>query len=144
MSFLFRNLALGAMVVLMAGIVVAETPDQAIHRLQEKFMAPCCWAESVAVHRSEAAAEMRVEIARLYKQGVSEQEITQRYVSQYGERILMIPSGSKFTWLMVIPVSLMLAAAFSLLAFLRRRAQMEPAAPEPARLATVPDEEIDW
>jgi cytochrome c-type biogenesis protein CcmH len=144
MSFLFRYLALAATVLSFIVALSAETPEQAIRRLQEKFIAPCCWAESVAVHRSEAAAEMRVEIARLYKQGVSEQEITQRYVSQYGERILMVPSGSKFTWLMVIPVALTLAAAFALMVFLRRRARMEPAVPEPARLATVPDEEIDW
>lgn len=143
MSFLFRNLAMGAMVVSMAGILLAETPDQAIHRLQEKFIAPCCWSESVAVHRSAAAAEMRAEIATLYKQGASEQEITQRYVTQYGERILMVPLGSKFTWLMVIPVAVTLGAGFALMVFLRRRARVEPA-PEPARLATVPDEEIDW
>ncbi|QOY86599.1 cytochrome c-type biogenesis protein [Paludibaculum fermentans] len=143
MSPIFKGLALGATVVLMAGSLRAETQDEAIHRLQEKFIAPCCWAESVAVHRSEAAAGMRVEIARLYKQGVSEQEITQRYVSQYGERILMVPSGSKFTWLIVIPVTVTLVAGFALMVFLRRRAHAEPAA-EPARLATVPDEEIDW
>lgn len=126
-----------------AGCVSAATPEESIRRLQEKFIAPCCWSESVAVHRSEAAAEMRVEIAKLYRQGVSEQEITQRYVTQYGERILMVPSGSKFTWLMVIPVVVTLAAAFGLVVFLRRRARPETT-PEPARLATVPDEEIDW
>ncbi|MGC4049793.1 MAG: cytochrome c-type biogenesis protein CcmH [Paludibaculum sp.] len=140
MSFLFRNLTLAAMTLSLAG---AATPDEAVRRLQEKFIAPCCWSESVAVHRSEAAAQMRVEIATWYKQGLSEQEITQRYVSQYGERILMVPSGIKFTWLMVMPVVVILAAVLALLACLRRRARTEPAAP-PARLVTVPDEEIDW
>ncbi len=143
MSRVFVGLVMGAMTLLLGRAAVAGTPDEAIRRLQEKFIAPCCWSESVAVHRSEAAAEMRVEIAKLYRQGVSEQEITQRYVSQYGERILMVPAGSKFTWLMVIPVVVTLAAAFGLVVFLRRRARTEPAL-EPARLATVPDEEIDW
>ncbi|MGJ5815298.1 cytochrome c-type biogenesis protein [Paludibaculum fermentans] len=143
MSFIFRSLAMGATLFLGSGALAAGTPDEAIRRLQEKFIAPCCWSENVAVHRSEAAAEMRVEIEKLYRSGVSEQQITQRYVSQYGERILMEPTGIKFTWLIVIPVLVTLAAAFALLVFLRRRARTEPAA-EPARLATVPDEDIDW
>ncbi|WP_321475928.1 cytochrome c-type biogenesis protein CcmH [uncultured Paludibaculum sp.] len=144
MSLRFNVLAAGVLLAIAAGSSLrAESPDAAIRRLQEKFIAPCCWSESVAVHRSEAAAEMRAEIARLYRSGASEQEITAGFVSQYGERILMEPSGTKFTWLIVIPVTVSLVAVAGLILYLRRRPkpaeQMESQA-----LAAVSDDDLDW
>lgn len=132
-----------AAVLLLAGIAGAAPADQAIRHLQEKFIAPCCWSESVAVHRSEIAEQMRAEIAQLYRSGATEQQITARYVGQYGERILMEPTGTKFTWLIIIPVVVSLLAAIGLIVYLRRRPQPEAQA-EPPALTPVPDDEIDW
>ncbi len=99
-------------------------------KIQERLMAPCCWSESVAVHRSETAAEMRVEIARMVAGGSSEEQIIETYVGRYGERILMEPRGAKQWWLTVIPIVLTLTAVAGLLEFLRRlrrRPAVEPA-----------------
>lgn len=142
MSHVLKGLAARmALVAALGGSLFAAGPEETIRRLQEKFIAPCCWSESVAVHRSEIAAEMRTEIGRLYREGVSEKEITARYVSQYGERILMEPTGVKSIWLIVIPVAVAMAGTLMLVLYLRRRPRPQP---EPNPVLTVSDEELDW
>lgn len=75
-----------------------------IRSLQEKLIAPCCWSESVASHRSEIAAEMRAEIARMVAEGKSDREILDYYKAKYGPRILMEPEGELRIWAYTIPV----------------------------------------
>lgn len=139
-----RLCGLAAGLVLAAAVVWAAPDDAAIRKLQEKFIAPCCWSESVAVHRSEIAEQMRAEIARAYRAGVAEKEIKAQYVAQYGERILMEPTGTKFTWLIVIPVVVSLLAAAGLIVYLRRRQVVPAAQAEAGALTPVPDEELEW
>jgi len=74
-------------------------PAELTRKLQARFIAPCCWSETVAVHRSESAAGMRDEIARFVDDGKSEDEIVAFYVAKYGERILLEPRGQKLTQL---------------------------------------------
>lgn len=77
--------------------------------LQEKLMAPCCWSESVAVHRSEIAAEMRAGIERMVAEGRSDREILDHYKAIHGQRVLLEPEGAKRVWVYAIPVA---ASAF--------------------------------
>lgn len=102
-------------------------PDDRQRRIEERFIAPCCWSESVAVHRSEVAAEMRAEIARMLAQGKTEDQIVAHFVARYGERVLIVPRGPSAVWLAMIP---WVALAFGLLVlawFIRRRRATEPA-----------------
>jgi cytochrome c-type biogenesis protein CcmH len=78
------------------------SPEQT-KKLQERFIAPCCWSESLAVHRSETAEQMRAEIATLARAGKQEDEIVAFFVARYGERILMEPQGGKSALLTAIP-----------------------------------------
>ncbi len=93
----FAGVALGA------SLPLRGEPDDLAKKLQGKFIAPCCWNESVAVHRSESAAEMRAEIASMVTSGKSEEEIVAFYVAKHGERILLEPRGLKLKWLTAIP-----------------------------------------
>ena len=70
-----------------------------LRRLQGRFLAPCCWQESLAVHQSEIAVELRAEIARLAAAGRTENEIVDTLVARYGERILVEPRGTRLRWL---------------------------------------------
>ncbi len=127
-----------------AALPLRGQPADRARKLQERFIAPCCWSESVAVHRSESAAEMRVEIARLVESGKSDDEIIAQYVAQHGERILLEPRGQKLTWLTAIPIVAVGAGGVFLAKYIKR--QRTAVKPEPATASgvTVSDDEIDW
>jgi len=91
-----------ASLALVAGLW-GQTKER-IRSLQEKLIAPCCWSESVASHRSEIAAEMRAEISRMVAEGKSDREILDYYKAKYGPRILMEPEGELRMWAYTIPV----------------------------------------
>jgi cytochrome c-type biogenesis protein CcmH len=109
--------------------------DNALRRIQDRFVAPCCWRQSVAIHNSEAAAQMRSEIAHLVAAGKSEDQIVEFYVARYGERILREPRGSKLIASIVVPSVMFIGAAACLLVYIRRLRR----APTPiARVADLP------
>lgn len=74
-------------------------------RIEERFLSPCCWRESLAVHRSPEANAMRADVRRLVDEGKSENEIVVFYVSRYGQRILREPQGGLAMWLRVAPLA---------------------------------------
>ena len=88
-------------------------------RLYSAFVAPCCWHESVGIHQSPEAEQMRLEIAELVRAGKTEPEIRALYIARYGERILVEPEGLKWSILNVVPwTALALGFAF-LIKFVR-------------------------
>ena len=94
--------------------------------LENKFLAPCCYAEPLARHRSPTAQEMKGEIRTFIAAGKSDREIIDFYKQQYGARILVEPEGALWWWMHVIPwVITALGAAFTI--WLIRR-MLRPAA----------------
>jgi len=120
-----------------------STQDRA-RRIEEKLIAPCCWSESVAVHRSETAAQMRTAIASQLAAGRSEKEILDAFIAQHGEKILLEPRGSKWHWLVWTPLSALLLGGLWLGRFLSSKKAPEPAAESPAITPVVRDEDLDW
>lgn len=102
-------------------------------RLTHELIAPCCWREPIAIHRSAEALQMLAEVQQLVLEGRSEDEIKNIYVARYGPSILADPPGYDWYWLYVIPfallVSLMLAAVFRLRLLVARN-------PPPSRAAS--------
>ena len=98
----------------------AATTTNASRRIQERFIAPCCWTENLAVHRSPAAEEMRAEVDRLVASGKTETEIVDIYVARYGEKVLREPRGKRFTWLLATPIGAAAIGLVSLVAYVRR------------------------
>jgi len=90
----------------------AFSPTQAelYKRLTHELIAPCCWREPIAIHRSQESLQMLAEVEQLVAAGRSEEEVKALYVSQYGERILADPPGQEKTWLYYTPVLLFLTA----------------------------------
>lgn len=110
-----------ALAVCAAAYAFAQEPR--VKRLQEKLMAPCCWAESVAVHRSEVAAEMRAAIERMVAEGRTDREILDHYKAQYGARVLMEPEGAKRAWVYAIPIAAAALGAWLVVWIIRRMAR---------------------
>jgi len=89
------------------------------NKVTNALVAPCCWREAIAIHRSAEALQMLDEVEQLVVSGRSEQEIKAIYVARYGVRILADPPGREGQWLYVMPVALF--CCLSLLAILRLR-----------------------
>ena len=69
----------------------AEQPQARVDRLEHAVLAPCCYTESVAIHQSEIALKMRLEIAKWVAAGKSDQEILDTYAGLYGGKVLVDP-----------------------------------------------------
>jgi cytochrome c-type biogenesis protein CcmH len=106
----------------------ASAPEQArILRLQKSLLAPCCWNEAVATHRSEVSLTMRAEIARMVGEGKTDQQVLDHYKQQYGLRILVEPEGSKWWWMHLIPIVAIALGVLGVLWFIRRLRRPVPA-----------------
>jgi len=126
------------------------TPAQteSYRRLTNQLIAPCCWREPIAIHRSQEALQMLGEVEQLVREGRSEDKIKNIYVARYGPRILADPPGHDWYWLNLIPfallITLMLAAAVRLRWLVSRTPPVSRAA-SPEFLAQVRTEtQHDW
>lgn len=97
---------LGVLLVLIATAAMASRPvstSDRIARLENTLLAPCCWSETVAVHRSPVALEIKSEIASFVRQGKTDREILDYYKAKYGVRILTEPEGAARVLVNVVP-----------------------------------------
>jgi len=139
------QIVLVALIVLSAAFALEEhtlTAEQMgrYDRLTHELIAPCCWREPIAIHRSQEALQMQDEVEKLVAEGRSEQEIKSIYIARYGPRILADPPGVSRYWLYLLPFSLltwfMVAAVFRLRSLVKRTAPAHSSAP-PELLAQV-------
>ena len=81
-------------IILIAG-ALTPTPEQAktIVKLEDKLMAPCCYSQTIRVHMSAEAKQMREEVTYMVIAGKCEQGIIKYYKAKYGETILVVPDG---------------------------------------------------
>lgn len=105
----------------------ASTPEQSntIAKLEDKLMAPCCYSQTIRVHMSAEAEQMREEVTDMVIAGKSERDIIKYYKTKYGETILVVPDGGAGQIAFGVPITVALSA-FGLLAVgmgrvLRRR-----------------------
>jgi cytochrome c-type biogenesis protein CcmH len=111
------------------------------HHLCEKLVAPCCWTQSVELHSSPAADQLRLDIVGMIKQRQSDRQILDWFIKQYGERILIEPEGVKSVVLTTVPIVLLAGGLAGLGWFLLRLRKPTVAAPAEAILDLVPDSE---
>ena len=117
--------------------------DDALRRIEDRFLAPCCWQQSVAVHDSDIAKQMRAEIAGMVADGKNEEQIVDVYVARYGERILREPRGGYWWWSVMVPTVSIILAATGLVFFLRRLQKPPILAADATDLPPLPDLDLD-
>jgi cytochrome c-type biogenesis protein CcmH len=83
-----------ALVVLLVGSGSSNSPKARADRLEHQLACPECSGESVADSNSVSARAIRDDIPHRIAAGESDAQIRAAYVQQYGERILLTPSGS--------------------------------------------------
>jgi cytochrome c-type biogenesis protein CcmH len=96
--------------------------------IEGRLMAPCCMANTVALHESAAAEQMRREIRGSLAAGRSEREILDGYVAIHGEQILAMPYARGFNLAAyLLPLGILVAGLVLLAAAMRRwRAGVSP------------------
>ena len=90
-------------------------------------MAPCCSSQTIRVHMSAEAEQMREEVTDRVLAGTAEKDITRYYKAKYGEAILVCAWWRAAQIVFGVPITVALSA-FGLLLFgigrtLRRRTE---------------------
>ena len=108
--------------ILMMASTLGPTPEQdkRIKKLEDTLMAPCCYSQTIRLHMSAEAEQMREEVTSMVMAGRSEQEVIRYYKAKYGETILVVPDGTAGTITYAVPVLAFLLGS-SLLTFLLKR-----------------------
>jgi cytochrome c-type biogenesis protein CcmH/NrfF len=102
------------------GAANTEEQREREERLANSLLAPCCYAEPVSRHASEAAVRMRIEIARLVEEGRSDQEIIDMYKQRYGARVYSPPKDAG-RWAYLVPWMALLCGLGLVVRWLKRR-----------------------
>ncbi|MGE0040458.1 MAG: cytochrome c-type biogenesis protein CcmH [Vicinamibacterales bacterium] len=131
--------------VLLLGLSLAvQAPVDAAReaRLQGELMAPCCWSQTVDIHHSPAADEVKASLHEMLAAGDSDDQVRAAFVAQYGKRILVVPPAEGFArTLYVLPWLLMALTGAGLALIVRRFASRGGAAAAvAARSAETPAE----
>jgi cytochrome c-type biogenesis protein CcmH/NrfF len=109
---------------LLPSLVLAETAEQQqarVGRLERAVLAPCCYTEPVAIHQSEIAIKMRLEIAKWVEQGRTDQEVLDTYARLYGAKVLVDPNVAPGGWSYLVPWAVVVLGAMSTAWILWRR-----------------------
>ena len=84
---------------------------------------PVCQGSAIAESPSEFARSMMVELRSQMRAGKSDAEITQYFVSRYGDDVRLKPNNP-FIW--ILPGMVVLVGGFALVSYLRRASQAKP------------------
>jgi cytochrome c-type biogenesis protein CcmH len=117
----------------------AEQPQARVARLEHAVLAPCCYTESVAIHQSEIAVKMRLEIAKSVAAGKSDQEILDAYAGLYGSKVLVDPRTMPRGWTLFFPWFVLILGMF-LVGWLLKRWR---AAPRPSTVTALSTAELN-
>lgn len=106
--------------------------------VEGRLLAPCCYVQTLDIHESPMATELRLEVRTRLAAGEPAAAIEDDFVARYGERVRALPKGQDPRRGMVyLSAAVLFAGAVALAAMLRRwrRASNEgPGEPGPAAL----------
>lgn len=97
----------------------SAVPGEAI--VEGRLLAPCCYMQTLDVHESEMATELRREVRARLGAGESQETIEDDFALRYGERVRAVPKGKDPRGTMfVASIGALVAAAVTLGVLLRR------------------------
>jgi cytochrome c-type biogenesis protein CcmH len=133
-KFLLRLVIAVAALVLLPAVALAERHADGEIALEQRLMAPCCWVQTLDVHDSPIARELRAEVRARLSKGEAAASIERDFVSRYGERIVAMPVGNPLAKTAAVAGLAILVVGGLVVMMLRRwlRAGRPPARPQPA------------
>jgi cytochrome c-type biogenesis protein CcmH len=128
--------ALAADEVTFSDAVVAEA-----RRLEGRLYAPCCWKQTLDIHSSPLADQLRAEIRGRVQAGESLQAIEASLVAKYGDRVRALPEEGFMDRPAILAMGAVCAALLAFVYFGWRMTRRDTAAaPPPAPIAATTDE----
>jgi cytochrome c-type biogenesis protein CcmH len=126
-------------------LTAAPDLDEEARAIEAQLIAPCCFTQTVDVHESEAALEVRRDVRARLEAGQTKQQILDAYVAAYGTHILASPPARGFDLaLYLVPLFVMALTLFGLGVVLRRYEERAIVAPaEPATAAPDAEARLD-
>lgn len=92
MNHLRTLVALALVIALSAvGSADAQPRDDRARVVTSRLLAPCCYQQTLDVHESPLATELRAEIEGRLSAGQSPAQIEATLVARYGERVRAVP-----------------------------------------------------
>lgn len=129
-----------SMAAVLLACTVHATDLARARRIQERILAPCCYSETVAHHRSDVALEIKREIEKMVDENKTDNEIVAVFTARYGRRILAEPEGRSGLLLKLVPAGAITAGVLMTVLLIRKmRRRPAPANAAPG-LVEVPDD----
>jgi len=124
----------GAALATVAASAAADAPlnerSAAARDLEGRLIAPCCWTQTLDIHDSPIADQLRTEIATRLRAGEPAAKIEDDLAARYGEKIRAVPRGEDPRVALPIIVGAAMSVAVLWLGWLGvmwlRRARAEP------------------
>lgn len=116
--------------------------------LESRLFAPCCYTQTLDVHESDLASELRREIHARIGAGEPLQHIEDDLAARYGERIRAVPRGRDPRGFIPFVLALIMAVSFGVLLRLgmgwrRRAVPVVPPAAESEAFDAALDAELE-
>lgn len=114
-------------------------------QLEGRLLAPCCYLQTLDIHESESAGDLRDEIVARVAAGESAEAIEDSFVERYGERVRAVPKGSTARGRITLALGALAALSLVGLVIAVRRWVSGGASPEslPAAAIDAPSEATD-
>ena len=125
-------------IVLLAVVLLALSPsgaaaqqptpsDNEVNRLAKEMYCPVCENVPLDVCPTQACAQWRALIRQKMAEGLSDEEIKEYFVLQYGDRVLAEPPRRGLNWLVyILPPVFFLGGAFIVYNVLRKMRAQAP------------------
>ncbi len=127
-------------------IMASSENKPTVDEIAGYLIAPCCYRQTVQVHYSAVAEQMKEEIRQMIEAGKTKDEIIDFYVGKYGEKVLAMPPRKGFdifAYLMA-PIFMVLSLAVMFIYLKKRLGPGKPAkGTVPSALMKSKDREID-
>jgi len=120
--------AILAVAALGIGSVHPAGPSSAtrIAHLDAVIKCPSCVDLSIAQSDAPVAVALRAEVAAWVHEGLSDTRVEQLVVARFGERVLLVPTGSSADLLLwIVPIAVVGGGGVILAAYLWRRRRLE-------------------
>ena len=116
---------------LMASGEISAQPSARARELEGRLVAPCCWTQTLDIHDSPIAAQLRAEIGQRLRSGEAETQIEDDLSVRFGPRIRAVPRGRDPRQLIPYLIAAAMLCAMISLIFAARR-WLGPHQPAPA------------
>ena len=117
------SLIVVAALIVGSGVLDAKSPtlEQRASALDARLKCPACQNLSVAESTAPSSLAVRKEVAHRLAEGQSDQQIIAALTEQYGQAVLLTPSGGLSVVLWAVPVAAAFITLLVVLVVARRR-----------------------